>query len=69
MNCVQRVRYLKHNQTGDRKDKSFNFRIIGDSDSDYEKCTVTRRSVSSFATFLEGEPVMLKGAMKNIVAL
>eukprot|EP00957_Ditylum_brightwellii_P000987 78668-Ditylum_brightwellii.AAC.1 len=41
----------------DGKDKSFKFRIKGQSDSDYAKCPVTRRSVSGYATFLEEVPV------------
>ena len=38
-------------------------------DSDYAKCPVTRRSVSGYATFLEGAPVNVKSAMQKTVAL
>ena len=37
--------------------------------SDYAKCPVTRRSVSVYATFLEGAPVTVKSAMQSVVAL
>eukprot|EP00957_Ditylum_brightwellii_P062357 4731680-Ditylum_brightwellii.AAC.1 len=55
---------LKPERTWDEKDKSFKFRIRGKADSDYAKCPVTRRSVSGYATFLEGAPVTVKSAMQ-----
>ena len=45
------------------------FIIIGESDSDYAKCLVTRNSVSGFATFLEESPVKVKRAIQKVVAL
>jgi hypothetical protein len=53
----------------DGKDKSFKFRVKGQSDSDYAKYPVTRRSVSGYSTFLEEAPVTVKSAMQKIVAL
>ena len=43
--------------------------MSGLSDSDYAKYPKTRRSVSGYATFLEGTPVTVKSAMQKIVAL
>eukprot|EP00957_Ditylum_brightwellii_P007108 539425-Ditylum_brightwellii.AAC.1 len=60
---------LKPECKWDGKDKSFQFRITGMSDSDYAKCPVTRRSVSGYSTFLEGAPITVKSAMQRIVAL
>ena len=61
--------FLKPNRQWNGKDKSFKFRISGESDSDYAKCPVTRRSVSGYSTFLEGAPVTVKSAMQRMVAL
>ena len=61
--------FLKPNRQWNGKDKSFKFRISGESDSDYAKCPVSRRSVSGYGTFLEGAPVTVKSAMQRMVAL
>eukprot|EP00957_Ditylum_brightwellii_P183421 13971989-Ditylum_brightwellii.AAC.1 len=60
---------LKPEHKWDGEDKSFQFRIIGTSDSDYAKCPVTRRSVSGYSTFLEGAPITVKSVMQRIVGL
>ena len=60
---------LRPTRKWDGKDKSYKFRIRGQSDSDYAKCPVTRRSVSGYATFLEDAPVTVKSAMQKIVTL
>ena len=61
--------YLKPDHVWDGKDKSFKFRIFGESDSDYAKCPVTRHNVSDFATFFEGASVTVKLMMQNIVEI
>ena len=69
INTPNRGWKLKPERTWNGKDKSFKFRISGKADSDYAKCPVTRRSVSGYATFLEGAPVTVKSAMQKFVAL
>ncbi len=44
----------------DGRDKGYKFKIHGASDSDYAKDPDTRRSVSGYATFLNGAPVTAK---------
>ena len=61
--------FLKPERVWDGKDKNFKFRISGQSDSDYAKCPVTRRSVSGYSAFLEGAAVTVKSAMQKIVSL
>eukprot|EP00957_Ditylum_brightwellii_P058777 4456078-Ditylum_brightwellii.AAC.1 len=60
---------LKPKYKWDGKDKSFQFRITGMSDSGYAKCYVTRRSVSGYSTFLEGAPTTVNIVMQIIVVL
>ena len=60
---------LKPNRVWDGKDRNFEFEISGFSDSDYVKCSVSQRSVSGYATFLEGAPVTVKSAMQRFVTL
>ena len=60
---------LSPNKKWDGKDRGFKFRIHGVADSDYAKCQISRRSVSGYATFLEGAPVTVKSAMQKVVAL
>ena len=50
-------------------DKDFEFVIRGRADSDYAKCTVTRRSVSGFVTYLMGAWISAKIIIQKIVAL
>ena len=47
----------------------FSLIIIGEYDSDYSNCPVTRHIVSGFDPHLEGAPVTVKIAMQKIVAL
>ncbi len=47
----------------------FQFKIRGRSDSDYAKCTWSRRSVSGYMVFLEDAPVMHRSATQKTVAL
>jgi hypothetical protein len=49
-------------------DSNFEFIINGESDSDFAK-DETRRSVSGWATFLNGAPISTKSKMQRIVAL
>eukprot|EP00957_Ditylum_brightwellii_P047484 3606418-Ditylum_brightwellii.AAC.1 len=60
---------LKPECKWDGKDKSFQFRITGMSESDNTKCPMTRRSVSGYSTFLEGTPISVKSDMQRIVVL
>eukprot|EP00957_Ditylum_brightwellii_P120315 9180317-Ditylum_brightwellii.AAC.1 len=60
---------LKPTRVLDGNDKTFQFRIRGIADSDYAKCSVTRRSVSRYATFLEDAQVTVKSVMQKIVSL
>jgi hypothetical protein len=59
---------LKPNAKWDGKDKSFKFVIHGESDSDYAKCPITRRSVSGWGAFLCGAPYARKSKMQPTVA-
>ncbi len=47
----------------------FQFKIRGRSDSDYVKCTWSRRSVSGYMVFLKDAPVMHRSATQKTVAL
>ena len=47
----------------------FEFEVSGQSDSDYAKDPMTRRSVSGYATFLNGAVVMTKSKMQQSVSL
>ena len=60
---------LKPSQHRNGKDKSLKFRISGESDSDNTKCTVTRKNISGYSTFLEGSPVTVKSARQRMVVL
>ena len=60
---------LKPVREWDGKDKTFEFRLSGRSDSDYGACKVTRRSVSGTTTYLEGAPIAVKSSMQKTVAL
>ena len=47
----------------------FQFKIRGRSDSDYAKCTWSRRSVLGYMGFLEDAPVMHQSVTQKIVTL
>ena len=49
--------------------KSFEFEILGRSDSDHGKCPDTRKSVSGYSVFLNGAPYRTRSVMQNIVTL
>eukprot|EP00957_Ditylum_brightwellii_P168718 12841978-Ditylum_brightwellii.AAC.1 len=51
------------------KDKAFQFRIIGMSDSDYVKYPMARWNVNGYSTFLEDDPITVKSPMQRIVVL
>ena len=53
----------------DGKNRDFEFKISGRSDSDYACCHTTRRSVTGLCVFLEGAAISVKSAMQKIVAL
>ena len=70
--CVEnpnRWWYFKPKRSWDGKDKSFRFKIHGESDLDYAKCHVTRRIVSGIGTFVEWAAVIAKSSIHNIVAM
>ena len=60
---------MRPNKNQDGKDKDFQFKVHGMSDSDYAKCPLTRGRVSGYSTILEGAPVTVKSAMQKVVAL
>ena len=51
------------------RDRNYKFTVHGFSDSDYAKDPETRRSVSGYATFLNGAPVTAKSKMQDCVTL
>ena len=61
--------YLKPTGNWNGRDKDFQFKIHGMSDSDYAKDPETRRSVSGYATFLNDAPVTMKSKMQECVTL
>jgi len=60
---------LKPNAKWDGKDKNFVFVVSGQSDSEFAKCPMTRKSVSGWATSLCGAPVTKKSKQQDIVAI
>ena len=50
-------------------DRNFEFVVRGKSDSDYAKCTDTRKSISGYCTYLCDAVVTVKSGMQRIVAL
>ena len=60
---------LKPNRKWDPKDRSFQFEITGKSDSDFAKDPETRKSVSGWATFINGAPFVRKSKMQRFVML
>ena len=60
---------LRPNGIWDGRDKNYKFKVHGFSDSDYAKDPETRRSVSGYATFLNGAPVTAKSKMQDCVTL
>ena len=69
VNTSKRGCLLKPKRSWNGLDTSHKFEITGWSDSDDEKCPITRRSVSGYASFLEGVPVTAKSIMQKVVAL
>ena len=51
-----------------KKDKSFEFEIKRNSDSDYAIFKEMRINVSVWAVYLEGAPISEKSSMQNMVA-
>jgi hypothetical protein len=69
--CVgtpERGLLLKPNRMHDGT-ADFEFEISGRADSDYAKDPIKRRSVSGFASFLQGAPVTRKSRMQGCVTL
>jgi hypothetical protein len=69
--CVKtpnRGKTLKPNAVWDGS-RDFLFEVSGNSDSDFAKDPLTRRSVSGNSTFLNGAPVTEKSKMQNCVTL
>ena len=60
---------LKPERKWDGKSKTFEFRIVGKSDSNFSTCTETRRSVTGYVVYLEGAAVAAKSGMQKIVAI
>lgn len=50
-------------------DEAYEFIVVGKSDSDFEKCSVTRRSASGFVTYLMGALITAKSVRQKVVAL
>ena len=59
---------LKPRKKWDGKDKSFEFEIKRNSDSDYAIFKEMRINVSVWAVYLEGAPISEKSSMQNMVA-
>ena len=60
---------LKPTRKWDGKDKSFEFKVSGRSDSDYANCPTTRKSVTGYRVSLEDAPVAVKSGLQKIVSL
>ncbi len=56
--------FLKPERKWDGND-SFQFKINGRSDSDYAKGTQTRQSITGYAVYVEGAPVMHRSATRR----
>jgi hypothetical protein len=61
--------FLKPTRKWDAKDRKFEFKLRGRSDSNYGTDTETRRSVSGFVVYMEDAPVVIKSNMQKIVTL
>ena len=60
---------LKPNKIWNGKDKEVEFRISGESDSNYATCVDTRRSVTGYIVKIEDAIVAVRSIMQKIVAL
>ena len=60
---------LKPTRRWNGKDKTFKFKIEGQSDSNFATCPETRKSITGFVVKLEDAVVAVKSGMQKIVAL
>jgi hypothetical protein len=61
--------FLHPTRVWDGISKTFKFRILGKSDSNYATCTDTRKSVTGYVVYLEEAPVAVRSTMQKIIAL
>ena len=60
---------LKPSRTWDGKDKSFEFIVSGECDSNFAMCAVTRKSITGYCIYLEDALIAVKSGMQKIVAI